>query len=205
MKWKWPLQQREIELGSSTLVLDVVADPDAVLDAAVEAERAGHIATLPYWASLWPSGIELARWALNNVTAGQTVLDLGCGMGVVGAAAAWAGAIVTVADIEPDAVELAVRNTGGRGLVIDLGGPPLGETFDLILGGDLLYERSIAQPLRRFIADHGGRAVIADPHRQSADTFLALEEFEIEKVAQNVRLIHVGQTKPPTARGNVGG
>ncbi|MEM8873481.1 MAG: methyltransferase domain-containing protein [Planctomycetota bacterium] len=191
MKWKWPLQRREFELGDTTVALDVVADPDAVLDAAVEAERDGEPATLPYWASVWPSGIALARWALANVRPGQSVLDLGCGMGLVGAAAAKAGGVVTVADIEPDAVELAAHNTGGRGLVMDFTDPPTDETFDWILGGDVLYEREIAEALAKFIERHGGRAVLADPHRQSAEAFLAVCACDVQPVSDNVRLIHI--------------
>ena len=48
----------------------------------------------PYWAFCWPAGQILARWVLDNADkfCGKTVLDLGCGSGVVAIAAARAGA-----------------------------------------------------------------------------------------------------------------
>ncbi|MEM6315106.1 MAG: methyltransferase [Planctomycetota bacterium] len=195
MNWKWPLTRHEIDLGGTILGLEIVADPDAVLDAAVEDEREGRPATLPYWANLWPSGIALARWAFANVRPGQTVLDLGCGMGVVGAAAAKAGGIVTVADIEPDAVDLAVRNSGGRGVVFDFVTEQLDASFDWIFGADVLYEPQLAGPVLAFVVNHGGRAVLADPNRSSAEALLALGEFRAVTIEPGVRLIFVGPNK----------
>src|ERR1700749_1583197 len=53
----------------------------------------------PYWAHYWAGGLALARYVLDNpgVVAGKRVLDLGAGSGLVGIAAAKAGARQVVA------------------------------------------------------------------------------------------------------------
>ena len=53
----------------------------------------------PYWAHYWAGGLALARYVLDHpgVVAGRRVLDLGAGSGLVGIAAAKAGAREVVA------------------------------------------------------------------------------------------------------------
>ena len=53
----------------------------------------------PYWAHYWAGGLALARYVLDHpgVVAGKRVLDLGAGSGLVGIAAAKAGAREVVA------------------------------------------------------------------------------------------------------------
>lgn len=200
--WKYPLRLESLNVGGQTpLRLWVVDDPEVVLEDAVEAERRGEPATLPFWATLWASGIEVARWATAHVRPGQRVLDLGCGMGTVGCAALRAGAEVTFADIEPDAVALAGINAariGGvsRGTVLDLRSGDLGMAFDLILGGDVLYDRDIVPPLRRFLHRHlapGGVALLGDPHRHHAEAFL--DERCVVEAGPKVRLIRWEQNE----------
>ena len=53
----------------------------------------------PYWAHYWAGGLALARYVLDHpgAVAGRRVLDLGAGSGLVGIAAAKAGAREVVA------------------------------------------------------------------------------------------------------------
>ena len=59
---------------------------------------------MPYWAAVWESATALAEYLVDRDAgqplAGKAVLDLGCGMGLVGAAAAMLGARATLADID---------------------------------------------------------------------------------------------------------
>jgi len=60
-----------------------------------------------------PETEELVEWLIAHVTpAPATVLDLGCGSGVIGLslAAAWPEAQVTLADVSPEALSLAREN-----------------------------------------------------------------------------------------------
>ncbi|MGE0015233.1 MAG: HemK2/MTQ2 family protein methyltransferase [Candidatus Methanomethylophilaceae archaeon] len=55
-----------------------------------------------------------------NVAAGEKVLEIGCGSGIVSIHCAMAGAEVTAGDINPHAVELTRRNAERNGVKIDV-------------------------------------------------------------------------------------
>jgi SAM-dependent methyltransferase len=64
-----------------------------------------------------PPAARLVRFA--GIQAGQEVLDVGCGTGVVAITAARAGARVTGADLTPELLELAKENAAIAGLTIE--------------------------------------------------------------------------------------
>lgn len=55
-----------------------------------------------------------------EVRPGQTLLDMGCGTGLIGLHAAKLGAVVTASDINPHAVELARRNAARNELKLEV-------------------------------------------------------------------------------------
>lgn len=129
----------------------------------------------PYWAYLWGGGLALARHVLDNpgVVAGRRVLDLGAGCGVVGIAAARAGALqVVAADIAPGALAATDLNAARNGVTItpvqgDLtaGAPP---AVDVVLVGDLFYEAALATRVVAFLdrcLAAGIAVLIGDPWR----------------------------------------
>lgn len=66
-----------------------------------------------------PETEEMVEWLIANVSPPPaTVLDLGCGSGVIGLslAAVWPEAQVTLADISPEAISLARENAQALGL-----------------------------------------------------------------------------------------
>jgi release factor glutamine methyltransferase len=66
-----------------------------------------------------PETEELVEWLIANLTPPpSSVLDMGCGSGVIGLslAAAWPSAVVTLADVSPDALALARENAELLGL-----------------------------------------------------------------------------------------
>ena len=108
-----------------------------------------------------------------------SVLDLGCGMGLAGAVAAALGARVLFADIEPSSLLFARLNSlpwasRVRTRRLDWRTDELAETFDLILGADILYERSqweFLEPFwRRHLAPYG-TVLLGEPGRQTGDLF----------------------------------
>ncbi len=129
----------------------------------------------PYWAYVWAGGLALARHILDrpDTVRGRRVLDLGAGSGLVGIAAAKAGAReVSAAEIDPYAVAALGLNAAANGVNVatisrDLtgGSPP---AVDLILVGDLFYETALAQRVAGFLARcaaSGIEALIGDPGR----------------------------------------
>ena len=130
----------------------------------------------PFWAFAWAGGQALARHVLDNapLVRGKTVLDLASGSGLVGIAAMKAGAAsVTVADIDAFACAAAALNAVENGVTLttcndDLLAGTDPRRWDVILAGDIFYERDTAQ--RAFDFLHGqvkcGTAVlIGDPGR----------------------------------------
>ena len=182
--------------GGESVGLWVLDDPDAMLDALTQEEFDRTDERMPYFAMVWPSADSLVAAVLAGPRlGGQHVLDLGCGLGACGLAAARRGARVTFFDWEPRALEIVaasasrqnVSTAGADGLPRPLGPfdfvagdwrepPPLGP-FDLILGADLLYEARNAPAVASFLARHlkpGAEAWIADPGRPQAEPFVAL-------------------------------
>jgi len=143
-----------------------------------------------------------------------SVLDLGCGMGLSGAVAAALGARVLLADIEPPALLFARLNSlpwAGRvrSRRLDWRIDRLTETFDLILGADILYERSqwdFLEPFWRCHLAPGGAVVLGEPGRQTGDLFMdwigprgwELRRFE-EKLPTRERPIRIVQLSRPEA------
>jgi len=132
----------------------------------------------PFWAFAWAGGQALARYLLDHpqTVAGQRILDLGPGSGLVAIAAAKAGAApVVAADIEAfseDAIGLNAQANGVHveTLIADL----LDSTtspeprYDVILVGDLFYEQTTAQRALVFLSHRlaaGARVLVGDPGR----------------------------------------
>jgi predicted nicotinamide N-methyase len=137
---------------------------------------------LPYWADLWPSATVLAQWLLERARPRGTLLELGCGLGLVTAAALRAGYEVTATDYYEDALrftranawrnakrEPATRHVDWRDFPGDLG------TFDRVVAADVLYERPyashVAEAIARTLA-RGGEALVADPGRIAVESFV---------------------------------
>ncbi len=127
----------------------------------------------PYWAFCWGSGQALARFLLDHPeqVRGLRVVDLGCGSGVAGIAAARAGAASVVAvDRDPLALEAARANAASNG--VDPGrlrtARVLPEDWDVLLAADLLYETALRPSLAelcRVAETRGARILAAEPNR----------------------------------------
>lgn len=138
---------------------------------ATEEELAEKGVPPPYWAFAWAGGQALARYVLDNpaLVAGKRVLDIGSGSGLVGLAAAKAGAAkVLAADIDAFACAAIGLNAQANKLTIattqeNLIGGPAG--WDVILVGDLFYERPLAEGLMEWLRPLGVVALLGDPGR----------------------------------------
>ncbi|HEX6693904.1 MAG TPA: methyltransferase domain-containing protein [Longimicrobiales bacterium] len=114
---------------------------------------AGGVLPAPFWAYPWAAGMAIARVILDDpsLVAGRSVLDIGAGGGIACLAAAHAGGRRVVAnDLDPWALA-TTRIAAQRQelevvtLLADLTREPeRTDEFDVILCGDLLYEKSEA-------------------------------------------------------------
>ena len=148
---------------------------------------------LPYWADVWPASIALARRvrALNGK--GHSLLELGCGVGLVAAAALRAGFDVTATDYYDEALTFARMNglsNAGREphtMLLDWRQLPAAiPAFDVVAASDVLYERTLGALVARTIAmtlAENGRALISDPGRVGSPAFFdALHDVGLKHV-----------------------
>ncbi|MFM9942030.1 MAG: class I SAM-dependent methyltransferase [Hyphomicrobiaceae bacterium] len=130
----------------------------------------------PYWAFAWAGGQALARYLLDHpeLVAGRSALDLGSGSGLTAVAAMKAGATnVLAADIDEVSLAAARFNALANGVEIattsrDLLAETPAREWDLVLVGDLYYERTLADRVTAYIeaaAGHGATILIGDPGR----------------------------------------
>ncbi|MCA3561148.1 MAG: methyltransferase [Aestuariivirga sp.] len=129
----------------------------------------------PFWAFAWAGGQALARHVLDNpqLVAGQRVIDLASGSGLVAIAAMKAGATrVLAADIDAFSVEAIVLNAETNGVSLEATSRNLLEApaqdCDVILVGDLFYEKDLAAKVVAWLEDAEARGIvtlIGDPGR----------------------------------------
>jgi len=129
----------------------------------------------PFWAFAWAGGQALARYLLDHplVVADSDVLDFGAGSGLVGIAAALAGAArVTAAEIDPFAAAAIAANAALNGVAVAVITANVIETaqpfWPMITAGDVCYEQPMADAaiswLRRQ-ASRGSLVLLGDPGR----------------------------------------
>lgn len=182
---RFELCEHEETSGGRRLRILGVRDVDRLTDA-VQPRAFAVDERFPYWAELWTSARVLAD-EVHRLPGleGTRVLELGCGLGLVGAAAASAGAVVTMTDHEEEALlfarwsvltSLAPAAASRVTLrLLDWRFPPPLDPFPIIVGADLLYERRLLQPLLAcltLLLAPGGSALLADPARRPAGEFL---------------------------------
>lgn len=129
----------------------------------------------PFWAFAWAGGQALARWLLDHPAevAGQRVIDLATGSGLVGIAAMKAGAAsVLAADIDPFCAAAVAANATSNGVEIAFTDANLLDAapphVDLICAGDVFYEKPMAEAVLAWLKQaqaNGTRIIVGDPGR----------------------------------------
>jgi predicted nicotinamide N-methyase len=179
-------------IRGNTRLLAVPHAPEISLHLADEAtelwqkteEELGEIGLPPpFWAFAWAGGQALARYILDNpaLVKGRRVLDFASGSGLVAIAAAKAGAVdVQACDIDAFALESMRLNAEANGVsVLPRGNVGIGddEGWDVVVAGDVSYERDMAQTVTDWLETlhrRGALVLIGDPGR----TYLARDRLE---------------------------
>lgn len=134
----------------------------------------------PFWAFCWPGGQALARHVLDSpdLVRGRRVMDFAAGGGGTAIAAALSRARRVVAvEIDAFAATAIALNAALNDCDIEiwmenlLAGDPaaaLDEPFDVVLAGDVCYEKPMTDrvlPFLQYLADHGATVLLGDPGR----------------------------------------
>lgn len=187
-------------IRENTAVLSPPLVPELVLHLASESlpiwsrteEELGEAGVPPpYWAFAWAGGQALARYVLDNpeLVAGRTVVDFGAGSGLAAIAAAKAGARSVLAfDIDAlanvattlNALANRVSVTVSSRDVLQEGLPEA----DMLLVGDLFYERELADGVLELIdaaAHRDTDVLVGDPRRSyfPMERFVQVASYEV--------------------------
>ena len=145
----------------------------------------------PYWAFAWAGGQALARHLMDNraLVEGRSVLDLGSGSGLCAIAALRAGAgRVLASDIDATAVTAIKLNAAANNVAIETTALDLVASapgsFDVVLVGDLFYERALAEQVLAFVEaarSAGADILVGDPRRNyfPKDRFVLIAEYSV--------------------------
>lgn len=177
-----PIGARELSILHPASAEDLIDERDFERD-----ER------LPYWAELWPSSRIMGEHLIGLAGSGRSLIELGCGAGLVSTCAALAGFDVVVSDYYEDAMRFARVNAARnrapvpRQMLLDWRHIPPGlPRFDVVIASDVLYERSYGHVVARAMAAvlaPGGTAFLADPGRVGREEFIrALGGVDLEPI-----------------------
>ena len=159
-----------------------VRDPDILIDE-LDPEQYDEDERLPYWAEIWPAAIGLGRHLFEYpLPVGSKLLELGCGLGVAGIAAAAAGQEVVACDYEKDAIAFSRYNARLNGQeksisfrFLDWRSPNLNQKFHIVIGSDIIYETPNHYPIQKLLDQTlktGGMFHTSDPGRRAAESFV---------------------------------
>jgi predicted nicotinamide N-methyase len=158
-------------------------DPDRLLDLPEVQAANRRDDYMPYWSTLWPAAVSMAN-ALPRADwpTGTEMVELGCGLGLVGIAAALRGWRVQLTDVDPLALAAARHNLELNGVAHAVTAPldwraPWSSRFPVILACDVLYERRLHRPVLGLLdgmLGDGGECWIGDPGRSVSLEFLPL-------------------------------
>lgn len=190
---RFDVVEKQIFVAGSTFTMLKVRDTNKLVDS-IDPQIFSVDERLPYWADIWTSAIELARYCLTEADLnGKRVLELGCGLGLAGIAAAKGGANAVFSDYERDALEFACYNANKnlpgetvnshtRFINLDwrrvnAQSLPRPQKFDMIIAADVVYERRNFFPLidvLQRLLEPTGVAVFTEPGRTIGEQFFKL-------------------------------
>jgi predicted nicotinamide N-methyase len=170
------IRYQTIEFGNMDIHVRTLRDRQQYADVGGVASKLGiSSATWPLFGVIWASGEVLAHLMFDHEVAGRRVLEVGCGIALASLVLNHRLADITATDYHPEVEHFLLENVKlNKGKKIPFvrtgwGGEDsgLGE-FDLVIGSDLLYERSHVELLAGFIDQHAKphcEVILVDPGR----------------------------------------
>jgi predicted nicotinamide N-methyase len=182
----YAIKRQILQIASQSLKIVSVADPNRLPEPKAMSvtpnptDDRGTPDWPPYWAQIWESSLVLSHALAEYELQDKRVLDLGCGLGLVGTMAASLGAKVMMCDIASPALLFARLNAWPwrekvRTRRIDWRNDRLSpSSFHLILGADILYDSDEWPYLNAFWREHvlpDGEILLGEPNRIGSELF----------------------------------
>ncbi len=194
---KYNVEVLPLKLGGKELKVLQFTDFESYLEELIESQQVGPL-DLPYWARLWESSLLLAYFiGKQPLVPWQRMLEIRAGMGVVGTYASVCGHLVTITDINEDALLFARANVllnGTKAEVrkLDLKAPEIKGPYEVIFGAEIIYDRS-SYPLlvsffRKALAPNGTVFLAKSTSLHAPAFFEELTRyFKFKQTVQTVR------------------
>jgi len=191
LKRRCPMRHQTVETGKETLTIWTACDVDPLLEELSHRPQDDPDVTderMPYWAEIWPSAVSLAVTILERRESlpPEPWLELGCGTGLAGVAAARAGRRGLCTDYMREALWLAELNACENRAAeqmdfrrLDWREPPADLQVPWILAADIAYEDRNFQPLIdcfNRVLSPGGEIWLSEPGRAIAKPFFSALE-----------------------------
>jgi predicted nicotinamide N-methyase len=165
-----------IEFGDTDIHVRTLRDLSQYADVDGAAEKLDISSALwPLFGVIWPSGEVLARFMLDYDVEGKRILEVGCGIALASLVLNQRSADITATDYHPavqDFLSENIRINQQKNIPFvrtDWVDKESGlDQFDLIIGSDLLYNRSHVSVLSEFINRHAKpqcEVILVDPGR----------------------------------------
>ena len=179
-RYDGPVKWVELSPAGRTIQLFAPAEPDRLLEAEEVLAANCRDEYMPYWAYLWPGAYLLAEAvARRRWPEGTRALEIGCGLGYAGLAGLKAGLSVDFTDYDAAPFPFVAESARANGLGperwstqrLDWREPP-DQTYPVILGADVLYERRLVPLVARLISRMmapGGETLVAGPYRVATE------------------------------------
>lgn len=195
--FKYPTHRKIFSIGSRTYELELIRDLDEAIDllcASIDPKEQMSVFAedlCPYFGLLWDAGLALAHFIdLHHQSfKDKRVLELGAGVGLPSLVASHHGACVLTTDFHPQAEEYFTRNLSlnqlkGEYQRLNWREQHVSETFDIVMGSDILYEGKhaleVAEGLVRFLRP-GGEIYLSDPGRAYLNGFIeSMKRFDLK-------------------------
>jgi predicted nicotinamide N-methyase len=183
-----PVTTTRLQFDGRSIRVVRPADPDRLLDDPLVREWNQRDDYMPYWAYLWPAALMLAEvvasapWQIGVEPIHYSqALEIGCGLGLAGLMALDRGLAVCFTDCDRAPLHYVRESAHANGFdpasyttrLLDWRDLP-NETYSVILGSDVLYERRLVSQVAGLLAkllERDGLGLITCPGRSSAEGF----------------------------------
>jgi predicted nicotinamide N-methyase len=136
----------------------------------------------PLWAKIWEASLVLADYLAGlEPRPNKKILEIGCGLGLVGIIAASFGHRVVMTEVDEHALTFARANillnhvTNIEVMGLDWTDPMAGESFDTIVGSEIAFRETDFKPLSDLFKTYlgaGGEIVLAEGIRETSLKFM---------------------------------
>jgi 2-polyprenyl-3-methyl-5-hydroxy-6-metoxy-1,4-benzoquinol methylase len=167
--------------------IDRFINPDDVMD------------NFPLWAKIWEaSGVLAGHLAGMAPDPTKTMLEIGCGLGMVGITAAMAGHRITMTELNPDALNFARANALANDCPqiaierLDWNAPQLDGRYDTIVGSEIVYKAEDIHGLDALFDRYlnpGGTIMLAEGVRRTGVDFWdrMRDRYDVQARRQTLR------------------